>query len=79
MHDLPLLNLPEPVKALAIAEKLSKSKAEALGELHRKVPGKLAQLIAQGGVLAWDDLIDWTARRDEIRPLSEVSAARFGS
>jgi hypothetical protein len=30
MHDLPLLNLPEPVKVLAITEKLSKSKAEAL-------------------------------------------------
>ena len=36
MHDLPLLKLPEPVKQVAITEKLGKSKAEALGELHGK-------------------------------------------
>jgi hypothetical protein len=35
-NDLPLLKLPEPVKQLAVTKKLSKSKAEALGELHRK-------------------------------------------
>jgi hypothetical protein len=38
-NDLPLLKLPEAVKEIAIAERPSKSKPEALGELQRKAPG----------------------------------------
>jgi ParB family chromosome partitioning protein len=49
-NDLPLLKLPDPVKALAITEKLSKSKAEALGELHRKAPEKFEQVVAEAGI-----------------------------
>jgi hypothetical protein len=72
-HDLPLLKLPEPVKALAISEKLNKRLSEVLGDLYHKAPQKFAQFAADGGVRAWDDLCDWTARRGEIRPLAEVS------
>jgi N6-adenosine-specific RNA methylase IME4 len=73
-HDLPLLKLPEPVKALINAETLNKSQAEALGELYAQVPQTFARLVADGGARAWDDLADWRASRDEIRPLSELSA-----
>jgi ParB family transcriptional regulator, chromosome partitioning protein len=73
-HDLPLLKLPEPVRQVAIAEKLSKSKAEALGELHRKAPEKFEQVVTEGGIRPFEDLTDWSAEVNDVRPLSHVSA-----
>jgi ParB-like chromosome segregation protein Spo0J len=74
MHDLPLLKLPEPVKAIAIVEKLNRSKVEALGELHRKAPERFEQMVAEGGIRPFKDLTDRRIKANDVRPLSEVSA-----
>jgi hypothetical protein len=67
------LRLPDPVKQLAISRKLSKSK------LHRKAPAKFTQVVTEGSVRAFQDLVDWSAKVNEVRPLSEVTARQVAT
>jgi ParB/RepB/Spo0J family partition protein len=73
-NDLPLLKLPEEVKQVAVAEKLNKSKIEALGELARRAPEKFERVVADTGLRPVRDFTDRHAQGNDVRPLSQVSA-----
>jgi hypothetical protein len=76
-NDLPLLKLPDEVKEMAIAERLSKSKAEARGDLQRKAPEKFAQVVAEGGICPFQGLIEWEVRWTTWRPVDGMGPVEW--
>lgn len=73
IHDIPLLDLPDPVQELAIDKSLNKSQTKGLGEVAKKDKGEFENIVQKGTVLVEDDF-----EFEEV-PIAEASSREIKS